>query len=153
MTQHDLIIIINILAGISALVLVSRALKRRDEPVMLAFAAFMLMIAGWAITYAILQAMPDLESKLTIHKLKQPFALAMPLAWFVFCVYYTGAYRLRSSTLGILLILPTISIVLALSNEQHHLLYNNARLIPVAGGWMELVEDVSFMGILVLVYS
>ncbi|MCA9894955.1 MAG: hypothetical protein KC615_18345, partial [Anaerolineae bacterium] len=101
MTQHDLIIIINILAGISALVLVSRALKRRDEPVMLAFAAFMLMIAGWAITYAILQAMPDLESKLTIHKLKQPFALAMPLAWFVFCVYYTGAYRLRSSTLGI----------------------------------------------------
>lgn len=153
MTQHDLIIIINILAGISALVLVSRALKRRDEPVMLAFAAFMLMIAGWAITYAILQAMPDLQSKLTIHKLKQPFALAMPLAWFVFCVYYTGAYRLRSSTLGILLILPTISIVLALSNEQHHLLYNNARLIPVAGGWMELVEDVSFMGILVLVYS
>lgn len=153
MIDQHLIIALNLLAGASALVLMARALKRRDEDVMLAFAVLMLMVAGWAITYAVLQAVPTLEAKATIHKLKQPFALTMPLAWFIFAVHYTRSYRLRSMTLGILLILPTISVILALSNEQHHLLYSNVRLVPVLGGWLELIEDVSFMGILTLVYS
>ena len=146
MIDQHLIIALNLLAGASALVLMARALKRRDEDVMLAFAVLMLMVAGWAITYAVLQAVPTLEAKATIHKLKQPFALTMPLAWFIFAVHYTRSYRLRSMTLGILLILPTISVILALSNEQHHLLYSNVRLVPVLGGWLELIEDVSFMG-------
>lgn len=120
---------------------------------MLAFAILMLTVAGWAITYVGIQAVPTLEAKATLHKIKQPFALTMPLAWFIFCVHYTRAYRLRPTTLGTLLVLPTISVILALSNEQHNLLYSNVRLVPVLGGWLELIEDVSFMGILTLVYS
>ena len=62
---------------------------------MLAFAILMLTVAGWAITYVGIQAVPTLEAKATLHKIKQPFALTMPLAWFIFCVHYTRAYRLR----------------------------------------------------------
>jgi len=153
MTDQHLIIALNLLAGATAVILMFRALKQRDEAVMLAFAILMLTVAGWAITYAGIQGVPTLEAKATLHKIKQPFALTMPLAWFIFCVYYTRAYRLRPMVLGTLLVLPTISVILALSNEQHNLLYNNVRLVPVLGGWLELIEDVSFMGILTLVYS
>jgi PAS domain S-box-containing protein len=58
--------------------------------------------------------------------MQYPGIVLLPVVWLVFAVLYTGREKwLTYRTLGGLSIVPIITVLLALTNERHHLIWNS----------------------------
>ncbi|QPC82549.1 PAS domain-containing protein [Phototrophicus methaneseepsis] len=148
MTGQTLLISINILAGVIAIGLAAFARYQRKNKITLTFGILMVCVAGWAFLYASVHIPQDIAVALAMHKLKHIFAIATPVAWVFFVIQYTGAFRLHPLLKGLLVIGACVALALALSNEQHELLYSHSRMVEIMG-IRELVDDIQPLGLLI----
>jgi PAS domain S-box-containing protein len=124
-------------AGI-ALLLSLVAWRRRDVPGATAFGVLMVSAAIWAAFYALELAVPGLANKVACLKIEYVGIVATPPAWLVFTLAYTGrATWLTPGRLALLIALPLATLLLALTNEAHGLMWR-AILLDESGAFAHL---------------
>jgi len=95
-----------------------------------AFAALNVSIGLWALTSLFEVCSLDLQTKIFCYSLKYLFIVVVPPAWFVFGLYYSNRLRkLRLSQLGMLSILPAVTLILVATNRYHHLMFTSLESI------------------------
>jgi PAS domain S-box-containing protein len=81
---------------------------------------------GWIFTSVLSMAGGDLPTKIFWAKMQYPGIVVLPVAWFIFAVLYTGREKwlTRRALMG-LTVIPGITLVLALTNEYHGLIWSS----------------------------
>lgn len=119
-----------------ALVLMQTAWQRRRTRGALPFFWMVLAVAFWSLTAAMELVVADIYQKLLWSKLQYFSITSLPVLWLIFTLEYSQSEsqqpRLRSLTLAILWVIPVITLVLALTNEWHRLIWTDITLIQPA---------------------
>src|SRR5262249_35391873 len=109
-------------------VLVALALYARQRRGIVGATAFMwlaLVVAEWALTYALELASSGGPAKGVWAKLQYLGIGRVPLAWLIYALHYTGKARwLTRRNLTLLLILPVLTLLLVFTNEAHGLIWS-----------------------------
>ena len=94
-----------------------------------AFVALMAAGAVWAAGYACELAVPDPAAKVAWLKLEYVGIVAVPVAWLAFALDYTGQrHRLTPRLLTLLSVVPVATLLLAVTNEAHGLVWRDIAL-------------------------
>jgi signal transduction histidine kinase/CheY-like chemotaxis protein len=114
------------------------ARQRRATVGALAFMRLALLVAAWTLTYALELAGSSASVKVFWAKLQYLSIASTPLAWLIFTLHYTdkGGWITRRKLVA-LLILPTLTVLLAFTNEAHGLIWSQID-VGVAGRFMPL---------------
>jgi PAS domain S-box-containing protein len=123
--------ILSFVAGIIALLIMQVAWTRRRVPGAAPFALLMLAAAVWALGSALEYASPVPATRLAWAKIQYLGIIAVPPLWLTFAVHYSEREywtHWRRSRIAIWII-PVITLLLAVTNEYHHLIWS--RVIPV----------------------
>ena len=116
-----------------ALVVAYLAWRQREMSGAAALAFTMLAVAWWAGFNLLERAADGYDLKLAFGKLQYLGISAVPVFWLIFALSYCGYQRLLTRrNLTLLLIVPTISTLMALTNDWHHGLWRNVVLNPVS---------------------
>ncbi|HET7230300.1 MAG TPA: EAL domain-containing protein [Longimicrobium sp.] len=106
------------------------AWRHRSVPSARAFARLMACCAWWSLFYGLYQATTDLWAKHLFADLVQLGAIAVPVAWFVFAMRYTGRDRwLTPRGLAVTLAIPVLTALLLVTNEQHGWFWSDFDLV------------------------
>ena len=126
MLQYTIYMVPLILAAILAAGLAIYAWGQRPAAGALSLAALMLLVAEWSLCAALEIAGGDLPSKIFWGKLQYIAITVVPVALLAFALQYTqrGALLTRRRLL-LLLVVPTITTLLAFTNEQHGLIWSS----------------------------
>lgn len=116
--------------------------RRQNAPAMFtAFVGMAVAIAIWTFFYAIELAGVNYDIKMIGAKLKYPAIAGVPVIWLIFAGYYTKReHLLTRRNMALLFILPTLTIVLTLTNELHHLIWDNITL-EMRGSLLVVASD------------
>ena len=102
----------------------------RPLPYRVAFSLLMLAIADWAIGYALELGSATISSKLFWVKVQYFGIVVVPFAWLILVVQYAGREKwLTRKILALLCFDPTITALLAWTNEAHHLIWKDIKLL------------------------
>ncbi len=93
------------------------------------FALFSLAAAVWAGAYSFEILGATLPTKLAFARLSYGGIVLAPPAWFFFSLLYTGRDRaLTPRLIGLLLIIPLVTLLLVLTDQFHGLIWTSAQL-------------------------
>ena len=85
--------------------------------------------AFWCAAYALELLGGDLATKLLWAKVKSLAVVSVPITWLAFALEYTGRSGwLTRPTLAALRVVPTLTLILLVTNESHHLIWTPAVL-------------------------
>jgi signal transduction histidine kinase len=105
--------------------------RRAGAPGALAFVWLMSAVALWCVTSALHALTPGLDQKILWAKVQYVGIASVPPLWFVFLSDYVGARWAADRRLRRLLgFLAFATIVLALTNESHHLVWRSVEALP-----------------------
>ena len=89
-----------------------------------AFAALKASIGMWAFASLFEVCSLDLPTKVFSYSFKYLFIVMVPPAWFLFGLYYSNRMRrLRWSQLGLLSIVPALTLIAVATNRYHNLMF------------------------------
>ena len=101
----------------------------RDMPILV---WLMFAILGWLACNIFELAAPTETGTLLWAKLGYVFIVSTALSWFRFALHYTNLDKwLRASRFAWLCIVPLITVILVLTNELHHMIWQVYTYIPV----------------------
>lgn len=128
------------LATLTCAALAGMGWRHRREPGVALFGALMLAIAGWTVMYALELAAADPAAKLH-WALRQYLCIPwVPLCWMLFLREYgEPAAALDRRRLAALLVVPIVTVLLALSNGRHGLVLRET-LLDASGPFSVLVR-------------
>lgn len=93
------------------------------------FAVLMLAVAEWSLAYALELGATDLVVKLFWAQMQYVGIVVAPVAWFLFAVRYIGRERwLQRQHATILAVIPVLTLLLALTNGTHGLIWSQIDL-------------------------
>jgi len=122
-------------SSLVAVVVAAGAMRRRAVPGGRAFALMMWAVVVWSISSGLGCAVADLPAKVLFIKLSFVAAQCVAPLFFAFALQYSGATDFRAPlAVALPAIVPAASIVLAITNEQHHLVWASLVAGVVAGG-------------------
>lgn len=125
--------IIEFITAVAALVtiLILWRYRKQQEVKFLILLQFLVVI--WAITYAFEFATNDLNTKILWSQLSYLGIAFTPVFYFFFAVSFSqkSNFVTRKNVL-LSMILPLITLVLVFTNQQHHLVWSEVTLDPVA---------------------
>ncbi len=121
-------------AAITSSIIAFSAWRRRTVPGAVAFAVTMLAIAQWSLAFLAQMVSAEFADKLAWAVFQYVGLLILPVAWLVFAFQYIGRqeYLTRQNLLALALI-PAISFLLILTNDYHHLFWQQVALRTVSG--------------------
>jgi PAS domain S-box-containing protein len=106
------------------------AWRRRTATWATPFILLALAVAEWSIFYAFELIATDLDSKILLAKIEYLGIIGAPLCWFLFAVIYGGREMwLTRRNLIFLCIIPVLTFVFVVTNEQHNLIWQTAILV------------------------
>ncbi len=118
---------LSLMASLCVLVL---AWKHRRFPGALAMGVLAIATFVWTLGYLIEASSGTLEKQLLFNNVGYLGSMAVPVAWFIFARRYAGgAGALPRWEKVLLCIIPIVTVVLVWSNNQHHLMWSNERLV------------------------
>lgn len=127
-SDHFLFILF-FLAGMLSLAMALLALGKQPRKFAWPFALMAFLTALWAFAYVLELTAPDIASKLFYVKIEYLAVATIPTLWFIFILEYTGRTGLtKRKFLALLFLEPLITILLAWTNEFHHLIYTQTQL-------------------------
>ncbi len=133
---------ISLLIG-AGLLLLSAALtwRRRGSLTGRAFIALMLLAAVWLVSYALELGAVTPEAVLAWHAVRLVVAALMLTVWLIFVLFFAG-YPLwrRPVVWGGLVGLSLLTLVLVLTNDSHHLIWQSMAVQQDANGQLNLVH-------------
>lgn len=105
------------------------------------FAALMLILFQWGLSYILQLAATDLPVKIVWSNITFIGVVATPIAWLVFALEYTGRKTwINRRRLLLLSILPLTTLLIIFTNESHGLFHASERL-AVEGGFVLLQTE------------
>lgn len=122
-----------LVSGVMTSTLAAIAWKRRPQPGSDAFTALMIVISIWSFSSGIglVTANPTLR---TVLARVQMFSVFVSVTWVAFALAYTGYDHLITwKTIGLLSVIPTLTVLLVWTNPIHHLMWQTSRLVTVEG--------------------
>ena len=120
-----------LLSAVLASLLAVLAWRRRPVPGATTMTVLMLVLAAWAILYAIELAAVDLASKLFWARLQYAAFLSVPVLWLVFVLQYTNQEKMLSRrSIVLLAIVPLVTLALVWTTERHGLIYRRPVWTP-----------------------
>ena len=154
MWNFSILFWINIATFLSSGVVALLIFQRKKFPGQIAFALLMIMASEWSLATAFETAATGMNMKIFFAILVYPGAMSVSVLFFYFVMYFTlSASRFPKIMFVSLWIIPTISILSAITNNYHHLLwksfewhtvYNNL-LIYNHGVWYYVSISYSFI--------
>ena len=113
--------------GIAAALAVA-VLKYRPTLGTHAFAVLMGSVAVWALLTIFEVASYDYQTKIFSGNLKYLFIAIIPVAWFVFSLFYANRIRtLKTAWLLLLAAVPTLTVFMVATNPYHHLMFSDIK--------------------------
>jgi len=108
--------------------------KHRRSPGGKAFIWMMLGLAAWAGPAGLEITSNSLSANLIWSIVSYPGVLSVPVFFFLFVLQFTGQeYLLTRRNLALLWIIPGITLLMALTNNWHHLLWSSLVPDPLVG--------------------
>ena len=113
-----------IFSGLLSAVLAGYAWLRQGRPGARTLAVLMAAVSVWALGYAMESGAPGVDAKVFWAKVQYFGISTVPLAWLAFCVRYTGREGwLTRRNLGLLAVLPLVTLAMVWTNEAHGLVW------------------------------
>ena len=110
-----------VIAGAGAVI----AGKRAVTPVGRILAVLMSAVFVWSLAAALEAAMPGTSAKIFLSKIEYLGIASVPLLMFLFALRFLQSGRKLSTVLTLLLaVIPATTILLAFTNEHHHLIWS-----------------------------
>jgi PAS domain S-box-containing protein len=107
------------------------AWQRRSVPGAQSLAWLMVAAAVWALAYVLELHSTGLPGKLFWNDVEYLGVSALPLAWVVFALDYTGRGRwLTKRNLALLSAVPALTVVMVWTNGSHSLFFSSISLLP-----------------------
>lgn len=124
-----------------ALIVGVTAYREHPNPMALPVTLLMLATAGWAIPAAIGYAASTTELALLAEKARYPGTVMTPLAFYLVAFRYVGwTSWIRLRILGVISVIPAVTIALVLTNDLHGLFWHQVEMQSVVGGTVLLTE-------------
>jgi len=99
-----------------------------------AFIAMMLAVALWSVMAGMEALATSLSANLIWTKLSYPGVVSVPVLFFLFVLQFTGhEHWLSHRNQGLLWIIPVLTLLLAFTNEWHHLQWSSLTPDPLLG--------------------
>ena len=118
-----------LIAAATSVALAFLAWRRRPAPGARPLVWLMLAVAEWSLGYALELGSAGLPDKVFWAKVQYVGIVAVPVAWSVLALQYTGREKwLARRNLILLAIVPLVTLLLAWTNEAHGLIWSDTRL-------------------------
>ncbi len=118
-----------LIAAATSVALAFLAWRRRPAPGARPLVWLMLAVAEWSLGYALELGSAGLPAKVFWAKVEYVGIVAVPVAWSVLALQYTGREKwLARRNLILLAIVPLVTLLLAWTNEAHGLIWSDTRL-------------------------
>ncbi len=130
-----------VLLTVSATCLATAAFvwRRRSAPGALALMCFLFCVALWNAGYGLEVLASGVGDKLFWAKAEYPGVFLLPVAFFAFSVEHSGHRAwARAGRLATLALVPCAMILLAWTNERHHLIWTDIAAYQPAGRVLDL---------------
>lgn len=112
-----------------SMALVVGVLRYRPNLGTRAFAVLMGAVAMWAFVTLFEVIAADLPTKTFSGSLKYLFIVIVPVAFFIFALYYANRLRrLRPALLGALSVIPVVTLLMVITNGHHQLMFETLGL-------------------------
>jgi hypothetical protein len=129
------------------------AWHRRPAPGATSFSLLMLVVAEWALAYAVELVRSDLPTILFWDNIEWLGAAWAPTLWLAFVLQYTGrAHWLTRRTMALLVVEPLVTLLLVWTNQFHGLIESHIRL-DTSGSFSALVVTYGVWYWINIVYS
>ena len=141
------------LAAVAVAVVTLLAGKRRQSRASKALFWMLLAITGWALSTGVETFVVDLNDKILWSKIEYLFgSLSIPLL-IVFATLYTNRQEwLSKKVLFLVLVIPAAIVILAFTNEYHHLIWTGFMPIPGPYNLYEYHHGAMFWVYMIYVY-
>ncbi len=97
------------------------------------FLALSIAIAWWSFGYAMELSCVEMEHKILWAKLEYFSIVALPVTWLFLILHYIGRREwITKRNIAMLFLLPAAILFLVLTNEYHHLVWENIEMVKVA---------------------
>lgn len=118
--------LLSLISTFISLAFVAFAWRRRSAAGVLPFIVVLLSVAVWSFGYALELASADVPTVMFWVKLQYFGIATAPIAWMLTALEYAGRdqWTMRRRVL-LLAIIPATTILLALTNEYHHLIWSS----------------------------
>ncbi len=144
-------IIPSAIASLLCLFMAAMIWPRRKLPVARAFYLFLLFVFIWVFSRFIIILLDDYSSRLLVSKFQYIGIALVPLTWLTFSL--TAIKKMKFLTLrniALLSVIPLITIVLAMSNDSHHLIWQKIEftaftVIAEHGAWFPVHIAYSYL--------
>lgn len=117
-----------------ALVTLQASWQRRHTRGARPFSGMVLAVAIWSFTAAMELLVADISQKIFWGKLQYFGIVSLPVLWFLFAQEYSQVgerpSHIRKSCLALLWTIPIITLILALTNEFHGLIWSSIAPVP-----------------------
>ncbi len=125
------IYVIPLLASASlSLIILFASMERRSSPYRLPLALLSILIVNWSLGYSMELFGESIGEKLFWVKIQYFSIVGVPPLWLILVLYYIGRERAVNMKTSLLLsIEPIITLILAWTNEYHHLIWTKIELI------------------------
>jgi PAS domain S-box-containing protein len=123
---HQLYAVLLLSAVLISAALVVTVLRYRPTLGTHSFAVLMSAVAMWAFLTVFEVISQDLPTKIFSGQLKYACIVTVPVAWFVFSLYYSNRIKhLNFKFLALLSAVPLATIVMTATNDIHHLMFQS----------------------------
>ena len=103
--------------------------RNRPAPGAGPFALLMLAVTEWSLGYVLELGTDHLATKVLWANIQYPAIVSVPVLWLVFSLHYAGREGwLPRHRLRLLFVVPVVTLLLAWSNESHHLFWTDLTL-------------------------
>ncbi len=137
-----------LLAALVAAALYSRVRRNEDVPGVNGLLMLMLVVGFASVGQALAMLVVDPRLKLFATQLAYLGIILAPIAWFAFCISYSRRQiHISRQILNLITVLPALTLIIALTNDFHHLLWNKSSdgAKPEAGIWFYIQVIYSFV--------
>ena len=123
--------IIELLTALSAIGTIIVLWKYKKSPEVKYLIFLEILVALWAVTYAFEFGTSKLETKVLWSQLSYLGIAFLPVCYFLFTTGFSQKSNIITKrNVALLLIIPIITLILALTNNSHHLIWTNVTLDP-----------------------
>jgi diguanylate cyclase (GGDEF)-like protein len=137
-----------LLAALVAAVLYSRVRRNEDVPGVNGLLMLMLVVGFASVGQALATLLVDPQLKQFATQLAYLGIILAPIAWFAFCISYSRRQiHISRRILNLVTVLPALTLIIALTNDFHHLLWNTSSdgTRPAPGIWFYIQVVYSFV--------
>jgi len=117
-------------AAILSFVTAALAWNRRANPGNVSFALMLMSLCVWSFASIFEAGAPNLSERLFWSKWQYIGIVALPPLWLFFAADFAQQNKLKEKFRVLIMVIPLITLGMAITNEHHHLLWSNVSILP-----------------------